>query len=130
MAALELLMGQPRLVERLQRNAEVLRHGLAQEGLDTGRSRSHIIPLVLGEPERALAASRRALEGGVFAQAIRPPTVPAGTSRLRLAVMASHSKAELRSAARTLGEVARPLERPFTAEPVEPPARDGLAEAA
>ena len=44
-----------------------------------------------------------ALERGVFAQAIRPPTVPVGTSRLRLAVMATHAKDELRDAARVLG---------------------------
>jgi hypothetical protein len=48
-----------------------------------------------------------ALERGVFAQGIRPPTVPAGTSRLRLAAMASHTPAELREAARALGEAAR-----------------------
>ena len=47
-----------------------------------------------------------ALERGVFAQAIRPPTVPAGTSRLRLAVMASHTNDELRDAARVLGRAA------------------------
>ena len=48
-------------------------------------------------------SARSALEHGVFAQAIRPPTVPEGTSRLRLAVMASHTKAELREAARCSG---------------------------
>ena len=47
-----------------------------------------------------------ALEHGVFAQAIRPPTVPEGTSRLRLAVMASHTRAELRDAARVLAQAA------------------------
>ena len=47
-----------------------------------------------------------AIEHGVFAQAIRPPTVPEGTSRLRLAVMASHSRAELREAAQVLGRAA------------------------
>jgi hypothetical protein len=47
-----------------------------------------------------------AIERGVFAQAIRPPTVPEGTSRLRLAVMASHSRAELREAAQVLGRAA------------------------
>jgi glycine C-acetyltransferase/8-amino-7-oxononanoate synthase len=47
-----------------------------------------------------------AIERGVFAQAIRPPTVPEGTSRLRLAVMASHTKAELREAAQVLGRAA------------------------
>ena len=48
-----------------------------------------------------------ALGRGVFAQAIRPPTVPAGTSRLRLAAMASHTKAELREAAKAIGAAAR-----------------------
>jgi glycine C-acetyltransferase/8-amino-7-oxononanoate synthase len=47
-----------------------------------------------------------AIEGGVFAQAIRPPTVAPGTSRLRLAVMATHTREELRGAARTLGRAA------------------------
>jgi hypothetical protein len=47
-----------------------------------------------------------AIEDGVFAQAIRPPTVPDGTSRLRLAVMASHTREELRAAARTLARAA------------------------
>ena len=50
-----------------------------------------------------------AIERGVFAQAIRPPTVPALTSRLRLTVMASHTPAELRMAARVFAEVARGL---------------------
>ena len=45
----------------------------------------------------------------MFAQGIRPPTVPAGTSRLRLTAMASHTPAELRQAARVLGEAARKL---------------------
>ena len=53
-----------------------------------------------------MAICEAALERGVFAQAIRPPTVPHGTSRLRLAVMASHTKDELREAARTLGRAA------------------------
>jgi glycine C-acetyltransferase/8-amino-7-oxononanoate synthase len=48
-----------------------------------------------------------ALGRGVFAQAIRPPTVAPGSSRLRLAVMASHREEELRGAARTLAQVAR-----------------------
>jgi 8-amino-7-oxononanoate synthase len=101
-AALALLREQPRRVEKLQRNAEVLRDALAAEGLPVGGSSTQIVPLVVGDATAAVRASERALERGVFAQAIRPPTVPAGTSRLRLALMASHTKSELREAARVL----------------------------
>jgi 8-amino-7-oxononanoate synthase len=102
MAALGLLREQPRRVEKLQRNAQALRDALGAEGLPTPRSSTQIVPLIVGDAGDAVRASERALERGVFAQAIRPPTVPAGTSRLRLALMASHTKSELREAARVL----------------------------
>jgi 8-amino-7-oxononanoate synthase len=102
MAALGLLREQPQRVEKLQRNAEALRDGLAAEGLPVPRSSTQIVPLIVGDANDAVRASERALERGVFAQAIRPPTVPAGTSRLRLALMASHTRSELRDAARVL----------------------------
>jgi 7-keto-8-aminopelargonate synthetase-like enzyme len=50
------------------------------------------------------------LERGVFAQGIRPPTVPEGTSRLRLTVMSTHAREDLEATARTIGEAARELE--------------------
>ena len=56
-----------------------------------------------------MALCERALERGVFAQAIRPPTVPHGTSRLRLTAMATHRADELRRAARVIGDAAREL---------------------
>jgi glycine C-acetyltransferase/8-amino-7-oxononanoate synthase len=70
-----------------------------------------------------MSVCERALSRGVFAQAIRPPTVPEGTSRLRLAVMASHTKSELRAAARVVAEAARdagdvPATEPAAAEPI------------
>jgi glycine C-acetyltransferase/8-amino-7-oxononanoate synthase len=95
-AALSIVEAEPARVARLQANAAVLREAL---GLEPG---GHIVPLVLGEASVAMAACEAALQGGVFAQAIRPPTVPAGTSRLRLSVMASHDPADLRAAATTL----------------------------
>jgi 8-amino-7-oxononanoate synthase len=101
MAALGLLREQPRRVEKLQRNAKVMRDALAAEGL-TVAGTTQIVPLVVGDATATVGASERALERGVFAQAIRPPTVPAGTSRLRLALMASHTKSELREAAKVL----------------------------
>jgi len=102
MAALELLREQPRRVEKLQRNASVLREELADQGLPVPETTTQILPVVIGDAAEAVRASERALEKGVFAQAIRPPTVPAGSSRLRLTVMASHTKSELREAARVL----------------------------
>ena len=107
LAALDLLSERPRLVAKLAANAAALRLGLQQEGFDVGSSRTQIVPLVIGEAQRAMRICEAALSGGVFAQAIRPPTVPDMTSRLRLAVMASHHEEELRAAARTLGAAAR-----------------------
>jgi 8-amino-7-oxononanoate synthase len=107
LAALTLLEEEPRRVEKLQLNAQLLRDELEREGFDMGTARTHIVPLVLGEASAAMRACEGALERGVFAQGIRPPTVPAGTSRLRLSVMASHTKAELRDAARALAQAVR-----------------------
>ena len=106
LAALELLIEQPRMVEKLQSNADVLRTELAAEGFEVAGSTTQIVPLIVGDATLAMRVCEAAIERGVFAQAIRPPTVPEGTSRLRLALMASHTKAELREAARALGRAA------------------------
>jgi 8-amino-7-oxononanoate synthase len=106
MAALELLVEQPRRVERLADNAATLRDELAREGFDVSGSETQIVPLIVGDAALATRICEAALEQGVFAQAIRPPTVPDGTSRLRLAVMASHTRGELREAARILAQAA------------------------
>jgi glycine C-acetyltransferase/8-amino-7-oxononanoate synthase len=107
LAALDLLQERPERVSRLASNAAVLRDALAREGFDSSGSRTQILPLVIGDARRAVQVCERALANGVFAQAIRPPTVPPMTSRLRLAVMANHHEEELRAAARTLGAAAR-----------------------
>ncbi len=106
LAALELLVEQPHRVERLRTNAEALRAELAREGFETAGSTTQLVPLVVGEAGLAVRIREHALENGVFAEALRPPTVAAGTSRLRLAVMASHTKDELREAAQVLGRAA------------------------
>jgi 7-keto-8-aminopelargonate synthetase-like enzyme len=56
-----------------------------------------------------MALCERALERGVFAQGIRPPTVPEGSSRLRFTVMATHDPEDLRRAAREVGAAAREI---------------------
>jgi glycine C-acetyltransferase/8-amino-7-oxononanoate synthase len=138
MAALELLREQPGRVDKLHRNAEAMRAALADEGLDTSVSETQILPLVVGDASAAMDACERALAQGVFCQAIRPPTVPDGSSRLRIAVMASHTKSELRWAAGVLARAIRAA-APQSLPP-EVPARaptsggsrvfDGLVEAA
>ncbi|MDX6690096.1 MAG: 8-amino-7-oxononanoate synthase [Solirubrobacteraceae bacterium] len=131
LAALEILEEQPRRVDRLQANALVLRSELAREGFDVAGSTSQIIPLIVGEAQTAMRVCEAALERGVFAQAIRPPTVAPGTSRLRLAVMASHTKDELREAARVIGRAALKAGfRPATAIPVAVAQEAGRAERA
>jgi 8-amino-7-oxononanoate synthase len=106
LAALEVLQEHPEMVDRLQANADAARDELAREGFEVAGSSTQIVPLVVGDAELAMKVCEKAIEAGVFAQAIRPPTVPAGTSRLRLALMATHTREELRAAARTLGRAA------------------------
>ncbi len=106
MAALELLVEQPRRIEKLMANSGVLRDELAREGFDVAGSSTQIIPLVVGDAADAVAMADAALEQGVLAQAIRSPATPDGAARLRLSVMASHTRSELREAAQVLGRAA------------------------
>jgi len=107
LAALDLLSERPHRVQRLRSNARALRGALAAEGFPVAESEMHIVPLIVGEERAALRLCQEAIEHGVFAQAIRPPTVPAGTSRLRLTAMASHTASELRAAGELFGKLAR-----------------------
>jgi 8-amino-7-oxononanoate synthase len=106
-AALELVS--PDRVERLQANAAAFRAGLAAEGLDAGSSQTQIVPIEVGDAEPTMELCERILAEGVFAQGIRPPTVPEGSSRLRFTVMASHETGELERAAKLVGTAAREL---------------------
>jgi 8-amino-7-oxononanoate synthase len=109
LAALELLEERPKRVEKLRANAAALRSELREQGLEPAGSDTQIVPLVVGEARDAMALCERLLEDGLFGQAIRPPTVPTGTCRLRLTVMATHAIGDLRRAARSIGAAARQL---------------------
>jgi 8-amino-7-oxononanoate synthase len=109
LAALELLESHPHRVERLQANAETLRSALTDEGLSVGGSSTQIVPVEIGDAAPTMELSERALERGVFAQGIRPPTVPEGSSRLRFTAMATHRRGELERAAKLVGAAARDL---------------------
>ncbi|MBS1863164.1 MAG: 8-amino-7-oxononanoate synthase [Actinobacteria bacterium] len=109
LAALDILEAEPERVERLAANARALREALAAEGLVATGSTTQIVPIEVGEAEPTMELCERALERGVFAQGIRPPTVPEGSSRLRFTVMATHEPDELRRAAHQVGEAAREI---------------------
>jgi len=88
---LRIIREQPARRERLWHHAQRIREAFCAAGLDCGRSTTPIIPLIVGEADRAVALSERLLERGILAVAIRPPTVPEGTSRLRLTPIATHT---------------------------------------
>ncbi|MDX6601196.1 MAG: 8-amino-7-oxononanoate synthase [Solirubrobacterales bacterium] len=109
MAALEVLESQPERVDKLVANAATLRRSLAAEGLAVGSSDTQIVPVEVGGAAPTMALCERILERGVFAQGIRPPTVPEGSSRLRFTVMSTHRREELERAAEVVGATAREL---------------------
>ena len=85
-AALKIVKDAENLRKRLSRIASQLRHHLQALGLDTLKSTTQIVPAVLGDTTNALRFSENLKEHGVFAPAIRPPTVPQGTSRVRFSL--------------------------------------------
>ncbi len=105
--ALEILIEEPRRVQRLRQNSELFRRELNRHGFEVNPTGAHIVPLITGNADSAMTMTDTALERGVFAQGIRPPTVAPGLCRLRLSVMASHKQDELRAAARVLAAAAK-----------------------
>lgn len=90
-AALELVPGMDTERAHLAALGAQLREGLAALGYDTLSSTTQIVPLVLGPEQAVLALGAHLLDHGIAALPIRPPTVPNGTSRVRLALRATHS---------------------------------------
>jgi 8-amino-7-oxononanoate synthase len=106
-AALDVLAADPSLSVRLLENAGYLRDGLGKLGYDTLSSETPIIPLVIGDAARTLEMSRLLLDEGALATAIRPPTVPEGTCRIRTTVMATHTRQDLDFALRAFEKSGR-----------------------
>jgi 8-amino-7-oxononanoate synthase len=102
-AALDLVPAMDAERRQLAAMAERLRLGLHQAGIDTGASRTQIVPAIVGDAGATVELSRRLAERGVIAAAIRPPTVPAGTSRLRLALRATHGAEDIETLLAAIG---------------------------
>ncbi len=92
---LRIIRSEPERRERLAANIERFRRGAEQLGLPPSGSLTAIQPLVLGDAARALALSRYLYERGYWVAAIRPPTVPKGTSRLRITLSAAHEPEQI-----------------------------------
>ncbi|HPB44687.1 MAG TPA: 8-amino-7-oxononanoate synthase [Microthrixaceae bacterium] len=99
LAALEVLQGAEgvELTAKLRRNVDVLAPAQA----------SAVVPVVVGTAERALEWSDKLLERSMFVPAIRPPTVPEGSSRLRVAVSARHATGDLEALREALADLRR-----------------------
>jgi 8-amino-7-oxononanoate synthase len=92
--------------EKLAALSAFARAELQKRGLDTGASCGHIVPVLLGTAQKALAVSNALLSAGFHVPAIRPPTVPAGTARLRLSLTAAFNEAEVLGLVDAIAEVA------------------------
>jgi len=105
-AALDIIGSQPQRRKKLAENASYLRKRLAESGLDIANSRSHIIPVIIGSSKHALAASKTLYDKGFLLPAVRPPTVPKGSARLRISVQSLHTRRQMDALVDALREVA------------------------
>ena len=94
-AALALVEAEPERRARLWANREHLHSGLIRLGFRTSATISPIIPVLIGDPEKAVAMARLLFDMGVYAPAIRPPTVPKNGSRIRTTVSSEHTVTQL-----------------------------------
>jgi 7-keto-8-aminopelargonate synthetase-like enzyme len=109
-AAIDIVKQEPERRQALRENCERLRAGLKALGFTLGNSQSQILPLIIGDAAHCMQLSGDLLQRKIFAQGIRPPTVPPGTSRLRITLMATHTREHIDQALAVFKEVARQLE--------------------
>ncbi|MGH0029183.1 MAG: 8-amino-7-oxononanoate synthase [Myxococcota bacterium] len=103
-AALRVVEREPWRRFALQRNAARLRRRLAERGLGSEPSTTHIVPVRIGANDATMRVCERLLERGFYAQGIRHPSVPEGTARLRVTLMATHGEDEIDALADAIHE--------------------------
>jgi glycine C-acetyltransferase len=109
LAALDVLIEEPEIIERLWDNTRFFKAGLTALGFNTGMSESPITPVIVGDGALAMTLSDRLFEGGVFAQGIAFPTVARDKARVRTIVTATHTRDDLQFALDTFGRVGKAL---------------------
>ena len=105
LTALGLLREEAWRREQLAARVAAFRRGAAELGLPLMAAGSAIQPLLVGEPARSVELSQQLRDRGILVSAIRPPTVPAGTSRLRITLSATHSVEQVERLLATLAEI-------------------------
>lgn len=95
LSALDIVEQEPERRQQLWNNTRVLADGLRSLGYTLGATRSQILPVIIGEARATMVVAHAILQRGVFAHGIRPPTVPEGTSRIRVTPMATHTQDQL-----------------------------------
>jgi glycine C-acetyltransferase len=108
-AALDVLVEEPEIIDRLWENTRFFKAGLERLGFDTGLSESPITPVIAGDSARANTLSDRLFEEGVFAQAIAFPTVARDKARVRTIVTATHTREDLQYALDAFERVGREI---------------------
>ena len=93
--SLDIIQSEPKRRKRLNDNAAYLRSRFTEMNLDIGNSTTQIIPVILGDSAKTLEVSQKLYDSGFLLSAIRPPTVPQGTARLRVSVQANHTLRQL-----------------------------------
>jgi 8-amino-7-oxononanoate synthase len=109
-AAIRVVREEPERRSALWRNARQLRRGLRSLGFAMGPEESQILPLQLGDARLTMSACRLLLKHGVFVQGIRPPSVPAGTARLRITPTALHDEQDIEYALAAFSKLQAALE--------------------
>jgi glycine C-acetyltransferase len=109
MAALDVLMDEPEIIERLWENTRFFKEGLHDLGFNTGLSESPITPVIAGEGAKAMLLSDKLFERGVFAQGIAFPTVARDKARVRTIVTATHTREDLQFALDAFKAVGREI---------------------
>jgi 8-amino-7-oxononanoate synthase len=104
-AALDIVQREPHRRQELLERAAKLREGLVTLGWNVGRSSSQIVPVFVGDPERAMQLAGRLRERDLFVPGIRPPTVPKGESLLRISLSWLHTQAMLDALLDTLADL-------------------------
>ena len=123
LGALEILENEPDLGTRLLEKAAHFRKALQSHGLNTLQSASQIIPIVIGDNHQAMHIAASLKEQDILVGAIRPPTVPEGTARLRISLTLAHTDDDIDRATRAIIRATPSCKRLIPSFPAGPTAQ-------